>query len=278
MPDAITSQPAPRRAVAVASPMPLVAPVTRHTLPRRSTRRCNHTTVQNPPVGLDLVVLNDATAAAERAGELLAEAARDGGHIALSGGRTPAVAYETAARLQPDWSRAELWWGDERCVPPDDEQSNYALAARTLLAKVEVAPAAVHRIRGELAPDAGAAEYDRELRGVRLRLNFLGIGPDGHTASLFPNAPGLQEREQLAIAAEPGLDPRVMRVTMTPPMLENTDLALFLVAGEDKAQAVRNAFAEQPSDATPASMIRARGGQTIVILDRAAASELPASI
>lgn len=229
-------------------------------------------------MGLDLVVVDDAAAAAQRAGELLAQAARDGGHIALSGGRTPAAAYGAAAKLQPDWSRAELWWGDERCVPPDDELSNYALVARTLLPELEVGPAAVHRIRGELDPDAAAAEYDTALRGIRLRLNLLGIGPDGHTASLFPNAPGLHERDRLAIAAEPGLDPRVTRVTMTPPMLADTDCALFLITGEDKAQAVRRAFAEQPSDATPSSLVRARDGQTIVVLDRAAASELPASI
>ena len=229
-------------------------------------------------MGLDLVVLDDPTAAAQRAGELLAEAAHDGGHIALSGGQTPGIAYETAARLQPDWSRTELWWGDERCVPPDDERSNYLLAARTLLAALETGPAAVHRIRGELDPDAAADAYDSALRGIRLRLNFLGIGPDGHTASLFPNAPGLHERERLAIAAEPALDPRVMRVTMTPPMLETTDCALFLVTGEEKAQAVRRAFADEPSEATPSSLIRARDGQTIVVLDRAAASMLPASI
>jgi 6-phosphogluconolactonase len=229
-------------------------------------------------VGLDLIVLDDPTVAAQRAGELLAEAAAGGGHIALSGGRTPAVAYETAAKLQADWGRTELWWGDERCVPPDDERSNYALVARTLLAAIEVAPRAVHRMRGELDPDAAAAEYDSALRGIRLRLNLLGIGPDGHTASLFPNAPGLHERERLAIAAEPGLDPRVMRVTMTPPMLADADCVLFLITGEDKAEAVRRAFAEQPSDATPSSLVRARKGQTVVVLDRAAASELPASI
>jgi 6-phosphogluconolactonase len=234
--------------------------------------------VQNPAVSLDLVVLDDPTAAAQRAGELLAEAAHDGGHIALSGGHTPAIAYETATKLQPDWSRTELWWGDERCVPPDDEESNYALAARTLLAHVQVAPAAVHRIRGELDPAAAADEYDSALRGIRLRLNFLGIGPDGHTGSLFPNAPGLHEHERLAIAAEPGLDPRVMRVTMTPAMLANADCVLFLVTGEEKAEAARQAFADPPSDATPSSLVRARDGQTIVVLDRAAASELPASI
>jgi 6-phosphogluconolactonase len=229
-------------------------------------------------VAFDLIVLDDAEAAATRAGELLAEAARDGGHIALSGGKTPEAAHETAARLQPDWSRVELWWGDERCVPPDDERSNFAMAKRTLLDRVAIEPAAVHRIRGEVASESAAAEYDETLRGVRLRMNILGLGPDGHTASLFPDAPGLHERERLAIAADAGLEPFVQRVTMTPPMLANADCVLFLVAGEEKADAVRRAFAEPPSDETPSSRIRARDGRTVVVLDAAAASKLARSI
>jgi 6-phosphogluconolactonase len=229
-------------------------------------------------VSLDFIVLDDAEAAARRAGELLAEAAHDGGHIALSGGKSPELAHETAVRLHPDWSRVELWWGDERCVPPDDERSNYAMAKRTLLDRVDVQPAAVHRIRGELEPEAAAAEYDEALRGVRLRLNILGIGPDGHTASLFPSSPGLHERDRLAIAAESGLEPFVPRVTMTPPMLADADCVLFLVTGEPKADAARRAFEEPPSEATPSSLIRARDGQTIVVLDAAAASKLARSI
>ena len=137
-------------------------------------------------MSLDFIVLDDAEAAARRAGELLAEAARDGGHIALSGGKSPELAHETAARLQPDWSRVELWWGDERCVPPDDERSNYAMAKRTLLDRVACSPPPCTASAGELDPETAAAEYDAALRGVRLRLNILGIGPDGHTASLFP--------------------------------------------------------------------------------------------
>jgi 6-phosphogluconolactonase len=225
-------------------------------------------------VSVELIVLEDAAAASERAGQFLAEAAREGGHIALSGGKSPEHAHKTAAKLQPDWSRADVWWGDERCVPPDDERSNFGMARRTLLDKLEVQPAAIHRIRGELEPEEAAAEYDEALRGVRLTLNLLGIGSDGHTASLFPNAPGLTERERLAIAAEPGLDPKVMRVTMTPPMLENADLVLFLVTGAAKAEAAARAFAGPESPATPASMIRARGGRTVAVLDRAAAALL----
>ena len=223
---------------------------------------------------VELIVLDDAKAAARRAGELLAEAAREGGHIALSGGKSPELAHETAAELVADWSRVELWWGDERCVSPDDERSNFAMAKRTLLDKLEIRPGAVHRVRGELDPAAAATAYDAALVGVRLRLNLLGIGPDGHIASLFPNAPGLHERKRLAIAAEPGLEPYVSRVTMTLPMLENADRVLFLVTGEAKADAVRRAFEEPPSDATPASRIRSKDGETLVVLDRAATAGL----
>ena len=148
------------------------------------------------------------------------------------------------------------------------------MAKRTLFDRLEVAPAEIHRIRGELEPEAAAAEYDAALHGVRLHLNLLGIGPDGHAASLFPNAPGLRERERLAIAAEPGLEPRVMRVTMTLPMLADADLVLFLVTGADKADAAARAFAGPESPATPASMIRSRGGRTVAVLDRAAAARI----
>jgi 6-phosphogluconolactonase len=159
-------------------------------------------------------------------------------------------------------------------VPPEDERSNYRMAERTLLDKLDVQPASIHRIRGEIDPAEAAAEYDAALAGVRLQLNLLGVGPDGHTASLFPHAPGLHERERLAIAAEPGLDPLVMRVTMTPPMLTNAEIVLFLVTGGAKAGAVKRAFEEPQSDATPASRIRARDGRTLAVLDRAAASLL----
>lgn len=221
---------------------------------------------------VELVVVDDPKAAATRVGEWLAEAARDGGHIALSGGKSPEIAHRVAAELQPDFSKVELWWGDERCVPPDDENSNFGMAKRTLLDELEVQPRAVHRIRGELDPAEAARAYDDELRGVRLRLNLLGIGPDGHTASLFPHAPGLHETERLAIAAEPGLDPRVMRVTMTPRVLADADTVLFLATGEDKAEAVARAFRGAASAATPASLIRSSGGRTLAVLDEAAAA------
>ncbi len=232
------------------------------------------TLAQNHVMTVELIVLAGEEDAARAAGELLAEHARAGGDVALSGGSSPEAAYRTAARLEPDWSRAEVWWGDERCVPPDDERSNYRLAKRSLLDRLEQAPGDIHRIRGEVDPEEAAAEYDAALHGVRFALNLLGIGPDGHTASLFPNAPGLGEEERLAIAAEPALEPKVTRVTMTPPALRNADLIVFLVTGEEKAEAAAKAFGGPPSRATPASLIRSDGGRTLAVLDRAAAALL----
>jgi 6-phosphogluconolactonase len=131
----------------------------------------------------------------------------------------------------------------------------------------------VHRVRGELGADAAAAQYDCELDGLALDLGLNGIGPDGHTASLFPEAPGLDERERRAVAAEPGLEPFVQRVTMTPPVFAATRLLIYLVSGEGKAEAVRRTFADEPSPETPASLVR--GVETIAIVDAAAASRLP---
>jgi 6-phosphogluconolactonase len=201
----------------------------------------------------------------------LVRIASEGGHVAVSGGSTPGRAYELAAGLLPDWSRAHLWFCDERVVPPTDERSNFRFLQETLLVRVE-APPQVHWINGELEPEEAAAEYDEELRGVTLDVALLGIGPDGHTASLFPNAHALEEQERRAVAAEPGLEPFVPRVTLTPPVFAATGLLVYLATGEAKAEAVRRAFAEEPSPATPASLIRGR--ETIAILDAAAASQL----
>ena len=204
-------------------------------------------------------------------GELLAGA---NGHIALTGGTTPARAYELAAELKPDWSSTEVWWGDDRCVPPEHEWSNYGLAKRTLLDRIAVPPAAIHRIQGELGAERAADEYDRELEGVTLDLVLLGMGSDGHVASLYPHAPGLGEQARRAIPAEAKLEPLVDRVTMTIPVLESAPLVLFFVAGVERADAVRRAFAEPPSEATPASLVRSKNGDTVVILDPAAAQAL----
>jgi 6-phosphogluconolactonase len=220
----------------------------------------------------EIVVADDPAATVA---DLLAAAARKGGHIVLTGGSTPADAYEIAAERQPDWSRTELWWGDERCVPPDDERSNYGMAKRALLDRISDQPAAVHRMRGELGPEAGAEDYDREL-GNLARFDFLllGLGSDGHAASLYPDQPTLDETERRVIGAEAKLDPYVDRITLTLPMLRAARAIVFLVAGADKADACARAFAGDPSRATPASLIRAVSGTTTAVLDPAAAAKL----
>jgi 6-phosphogluconolactonase len=210
---------------------------------------------------------------ARAAAEELVRAARAGCHIALSGGSTPRRAYELAAELERDWSGAHVWLGDERCVPPDDERSNLRLAREALLDRLDRQPT-THPVRTDLAPPDAAAVYAAELGGVVLDLALLGLGPDGHTASLFPNAPSLEVRDRRAVAAEPGLEPWVPRVTMTIPVFEEAPLVLFLVTGAEKAEAAVRAFADAPSPATPASLVRSRAGRTVALLDRDAAALL----
>jgi 6-phosphogluconolactonase len=220
----------------------------------------------------ELVVRETAAEAAGTVAERLVEVARAGGEIALSGGSAPRPAYEAAAELLPDWSGAGIWWGDERCVPSDDEQSNFRLARESLLDRLEGAPRAVHRIRGEVDAQAAADAYDEETRDLVLDLAHMGIGPDGHTASLFPHAPSLHEQSRRALGV-----PRpdgMQGVTLTLPMLSAARVVLFHAVGEQKAEAVRKAFAEEPDPATPASLLRSRNGATVVILDREAASQL----
>ena len=132
-------------------------------------------------------------------------------------------------------------------MPPDDERSNYGMAKRTLLDRLDVQPAAVHRMRGELGRDAGAEEYDRELGDLaRFDLVLLGLGPDGHVASLYPDQPTLDESERRVLGAEAKLEPYVDRITLTLPMLRAAHAIVFLVAGEDKAEAAARAFAGEP--------------------------------
>jgi 6-phosphogluconolactonase len=218
---------------------------------------------------IEILVVDDPAAVVA---DMLAAKAREGGHIVLTGGSTPADAYELAAAEEPDWSRTELWWGDERCVAPEHEWSNYGMAKRTLLDRLDAQPAAVHRMKGELGRDAGAEDYDRELGELaRFDLLLLGLGPDGHLASLYPDQPTLDETERRVIGAEAHLEPYVDRITLTLPMLRAAHAVLFLVAGEDKADACKRAFAGEPSRSTPGSLVRAVSGTTTAVLDPAAA-------
>jgi 6-phosphogluconolactonase len=222
---------------------------------------------------LELRVSGSAAEAQREAAELLAQQATRGGHVALSGGSAPGPAHEAAARIEPDWSRVELWFADERCVPPDDERSNYRLVRETLLDRLDRKPAVEHRARGELRPDEAAEAYDDELRGVVLDLAFLGMGPDGHTASLFPNDPALDELARSAAAVH---RPDIDRVTLTLPVLRGAGVVLFLATGADKADAVSRAFGEPPSPTTPASLVRSSAGITYAFLDREAGANLEA--
>jgi len=224
-------------------------------------------------VELELVVVEDAEEAARRTAELLAAVAARGGHMALSGGSTPRRAYELAAALQPDWGTAHAWLGDERCVPADDERANVRLVRESLIAHAATPPT-LHPVDTSLPPGRAAAAYDAELDGVVLDLALQGIGPDGHTASLYPDEPSLDETAARAVAAPARLEPWVDRVTMTVPMLCAAREVVFLVVGAGKADAARRAFAKPPSRGTPASLVRSTAGRTVVILDRAAASQL----
>ena len=219
----------------------------------------------------ELHVVDDPAAAV---GELLAERARRGGSIVLTGGSTPGKAYERAAELAPDWSAVELWWGDERCVPPDDERSNYRLAQVTLLDRLAEQPAEVHRIRGELQPADASGEYDKALEGRTLDLLLLGLGPDGHVASLFPGSPQLAVEDRRATSGPAGLEPWVDRVTLTMPALRAAGEIVFLVSGAGKAEAVAKAFGGEISPETPASLVLLTPSRVRVFLDRPAAAKL----
>jgi 6-phosphogluconolactonase len=223
---------------------------------------------------VELVVVDDAQEVAAVVARRLARAADEGGNVVLTGGTTPKQAYELAAAQAPDWSNVELWWGDERCVPPDHANSNYGMAREALLDRLERGPRAVHRIKGELGKERAAADYERELDEHELDLLLLGIGPDGHVASLFPNAPTLRQTRRV-LPAEAGFEPYVDRVTLSLPTLCGAREVVFLVSGPAKADAARRAFVEDPSKETPAGLVRARDGRTTAILDRAAAAEIP---
>jgi 6-phosphogluconolactonase len=205
---------------------------------------------------------------------LLADQAARGGSIVLTGGSSVAEAYERAAALEPDWGRVTLWWGDERCVPPDNELSNYRLAKETLLDRIETPPAEVHRIRGELAPEEAARELDAALVGVQLDLLLLGLGPDGHIASLFPGTPQLEVVDRRATSGPAGLEPFVDRVTMTLPTIQAAAQIVFIVRGAAKADAVAAAFEGAPSQKIPASLARLAPVAIKVFLDGPAASKL----
>jgi 6-phosphogluconolactonase len=218
-------------------------------------------------VNADIRVLDDP---AEEAAQLLAGAT---GHLALTGGSTPRAAYERTAELREDWSGVDFWFTDERCVPPDHEHSNFGMAHRALLSHAE--GATVHRMRGELGPEDGASAYENELAEfgpAALDLMLVGVGPDAHICSIFPGGDALAERERRVVGVEtPGMAPLVSRITLTLPVVNASRQIVFLIAGEDKAEAVQRVFAGPPDPRAPGSLVE---GNVIALLDSAAAARL----
>ncbi|MGH2876026.1 MAG: 6-phosphogluconolactonase [Solirubrobacteraceae bacterium] len=246
----------------------------------------------------------DPEATAERASVEIARAIasareqRGVAHLALSGGTTPARTYELLASALDSWEGVEIWFADERCVPPDDAESNYRMAAEKLLLPAAIPPAQVHRMEGELGPDEGARRYAEALRAgfaadpsdprsshspagppgppdpssppglPVLDLVALGIGPDGHVASLFPGAPTLDAPEQalcLGVSGSPKPPPE--RITLSLPVLRAARRCLLLASGAAKADAIAAALGE-PTHHVPASLLL-RDRLTVIVDDAA---------
>lgn len=218
-------------------------------------------------------------------------AARGVARIAISGGSTPQATFALLAdpaqpwRTRINWSKLDLWWVDERCVPPDHPDSNYGMTRKAMLDHVPLTPAQIHRIQGELEPEAAAARYESELRNSfrlegaelpRFDVIQLGMGSNGHTASLFPHTSALYELSRLAVSNH--VDAKeTWRVTLTSPVLNRASHVFFLIAAGDKAQVLKEVFTgPRDPDRLPSQLIKPAGGILTLLLDRAAAASLPA--
>jgi 6-phosphogluconolactonase len=243
-----------------------------------------------------IIILDDAQALFVRAAEEIVhvsgEAICTHGQfsLCLTGGNTPADVYSLIAtrfQLSVDWNAVHLFWGDERCVPPDDPASNYGMANRTMLSKLNLDASQIHRIRGEADPEVAAGEYEDALREFfsldqgefpRFDLVLLGMGDNVHIASLFPGITAIHETQRLAVAVEVDA-PQRRRITLTPPVLNNAARVMFIVSGKNKAEAVKLAL-EGPRDPDkyPAQIIAANQGEVMWLLDRPAARLLSPSV
>ncbi len=242
-----------------------------------------------------ITTLPDPQAAAEYAAGEIARALREAldrrgvAHLALSGGSTPRAAYQSLAGLLEDWRAVELWYGDERCVAPEDPESTHLLVAQSLLAHIPGGRPAwpiEHRMRGELGPETAAREYAEELRarvpaaepdGVpTLDVSLVGIGEDGHTASLFPGHPEVQDASgALCLPVRNSPKPPPERVTLSLPVLRAARYSLLLVAGAGKAEALAAALAgggRAPDPRVPASLLVSE--RLHVVADAAAAARI----
>ena len=238
----------------------------------------------------------DPAALARRAVEYLVEMAGEAVEaqgrvrIAISGGSTPKAAFQLLAdtnqpwRFRMPWDMLDLYWVDERCVPPDSDQSNYRMTREALLDHVPLRPEQIHRIEAELDPEAAAARYEHELRSSfrldpsaspRFDLVALGLGDDGHTASLFPHTQALHENARLVAANRvPQID--AARITLTWPVINHARSVFFLISGSGKA-AILNEVLTGPfdPDRLPSQLIWPSSGILTLILDKAAAALLP---
>ena len=237
-----------------------------------------------------VVVLDEPDDVAARAAEEFqvraraAIALRNCFAVALSGGKTPTRSFEMLASPRfvdkIEWPRVHFFWGDERCVPPDDAASNYAQARKNLLDPVHAQEKSIHRMRGELAPHEGARDYaaflDRFFGGGAIfDLVYLGLGPDGHTASLFPYARALDEAAAACVATHVPDNPVPWRLTLTYPVFNAAHAVVFLVTGEDKRYVLARVLEGPREPATlPAQGIAPTSGSLIWLVDRAAAASL----
>jgi len=217
---------------------------------------------------------------------LMVGAAVGGGNIVLTGGSTPRAAYEqfveAVGTVGINLRRTTFWVGDERCVDPDDDRSNYKMIRESLLDPLgEGNQPVMQRMQGELGPQAGAEGYQRALMQAgppKFDLVLLGIGPDGHCASLFPNQDSLHERSRLVLGVpEAGLAPFVPRISLTLPTLAAGRHVVFLATGDSKADAIADAFGPgtDPDPATPASLLVPEAKLITVLCDAAAAAHIP---
>jgi 6-phosphogluconolactonase len=226
----------------------------------------------------------------EMAGEAVAAQGR--ARIAISGGSTPKAAFEMLGdpgepwRSRMPWERLDLYWVDERSVPPDHPDSNYRMTREALLDRVPLRPEQIHRMEGELEPEAAAARYETELReNFRLEgaespqfdLIALGMGTDGHTASLFPHTAAIHELNRLVMANHvPEKD--AWRITLTRPVINHASSVFFLVGGYDKAMILKEVLTgPQDPERLPSQLIWPASGILTLILDRRAAALLPAT-
>lgn len=246
----------------------------------------------------EIQVVASVDALAQCAAELMvvraADAIRERGRfiVALSGGSTPRSLFQLLASpsfsTRIDWPHVHVCWGDERCVPPEDARSNYRMACEALLDHVPIPDAHVHRMHGEAVPAVAATAYEAELRalfdGHELHDDFpwfdlilLGLGDDGHTASLFPHGRALHELSRWVVADDIEVV-SMWRITLTLPLINASRSVLFLVAGADKADVVQQILAiPSHADVSPAARVAPSRGTVQWILDGAAAAKMPSS-